>query len=308
MEKVNEQFKIKKQKNKFSKKNSESFTGLFFANLRKDKLALIGVILLLVFITIGIFANSIATFDPNVRNYNEAGKVRRLEAPSKIHYFGTTDQGRDIFSQVILGTRTALTVGVIASFLVTFLGSTLGIISGYFGGRVDTVIMRIVDLFYAIPFIPFVIVLSAVLKPSMWNVILAVSLLSWRTVARLVRSQVLSVAQSPYIKAAKVAGAGHIRIMFKYILPNVVPIILLEMAFNINNAIMSEASIAFLGFGDPSIESWGQVLHINFISGNSRNAWWWTAAPGVAIVLLLLAVFFVSRALEEIADPRLRRR
>lgn len=298
----------KGKKEKVSVRNTESVTRLFFLNLKRDKLALIGAFLLLIFIVVGIFCDTIATYDPNARNYNEEGKVRRLEPPSKEHWFGTTDQGRDIFSQVILGTRTALIVGVIASLLVTFLGSTLGIIAGYFGGITDAIIMRIVDLFYAIPFIPFVIVLSAVLKPSIWNVILAVSLLSWRTVARLVRSQVLSIAKRPYIKAAKVSGAGHLRIMVKYILPNVIPIILLEMAFNINWAIMAEASIAFLGFGDPNKQSWGQILHINFISGNSRNAWWWTATPGVAIVLLLISIFYVARALEEVVDPRLRRR
>lgn len=298
----------KDKKQKVSKRNSQSITRLFLKNLRRDKLALLGVILLLFFITVGIFSDHIAPYDPNVRHYNEAGKIRRLEPPSAKHWFGTTDLGRDIFSQVVLGTKTALIVGIIASFLVTFVGSTLGIIAGYYGGTIDAIIMRIVDLFYAIPFIPFVIVLSAVLKPSIWNVILAVSLLSWRTVTRLVRSQVLSIAQRPYIKAAKVAGAGHLRIMVKYILPNVIPIILLEMAFNINWAIMAEASIAFLGFGDPRKMSWGQVLHINFISGNSRNAWWWTVPPGLGIVLLLVSVFFVARALEEVVDPRLRRR
>ena len=139
----------------------------------------------------------------------------RLEPPSWAHPYGTTDVGRDIFSQVILGTKTALMVGFLAAFLVTFVGSVVGIISGYFGGIVDTILMRIVDFFYAIPFIPFVIVLAAILKPSIWNVILAVSMLSWRTVARIVRSQVLSIARRPYIKAAKVSGAGHLRIMFK---------------------------------------------------------------------------------------------
>lgn len=293
---------------KIKKRNSESIGRLFLQNLKRDKLALIGVIILIIFIIIGVFSESIAPYDPNQRHYNEEGKIRRLEPPSKEHWFGTTDIGRDIYSQVILGTSTALMVGILASFLVTFIGSTLGIIAGYFGRTVDSVIMRIVDLFYAIPFIPFVIVLSAVLQPSIWNVILAVSLLSWRTVTRLVRSQVLSIVQRPYIKAARVSGAGHGRIMLKYILPNVIPLIMLEMAFNINAAIMAEASIAFLGFGDPNKQSWGQVLHINFITGNSRNAWWWVGAPGLAIVLLLVSVFFVSRALEEVVDPRLRRR
>src|SRR5699024_3657724 len=154
--------------------------------------------------------------------------------PSADHWFGTTNYGRDVFSQVIAGTRTAIIVGGLAAILVTLAGTTIGIVSGYFGGWVDSLLMRIVDIFYAIPFIPFVIVLVALMKPSLWNVILAVSLLSWRTVARLVRSQVLSVSKRPFIKAARVAGASNGRIMFKYILPNVVPIALLEMAFMVN--------------------------------------------------------------------------
>lgn len=290
------------------KGNSKSISRLFLKNLKYDKLALLGVVLLVFFIGVAIFSDGIAPHGPRDRHYDEEGTIRRLEPPSREHPFGTTDVGRDIFSQVVLGTRTALTVGLLAAFLVTVVGSIVGIVAGYYGGWVDTVMMRVVDFFYAIPFIPFVIVLSAVLKPSIWNVILAVSLLSWRTVARLVRSQVLSIVERPYIKAGRVAGAGNFRLMFKYILPNVIPLILLEMAFMVNWAIAAEASIAFLGFGDPSVPSWGQILHIVFSTGNSRVAWWWITTPGLAIVLLLLSIFFVARALEEVVDPRLRRR
>lgn len=288
--------------------NAESVFRQFLKNLRRDKLALFGAILLAFFIIVALFAPSLAPHGARDRHYNEARKIRRLEPPSIAHPFGTTDVGRDIFSQVILGTRTALTVGILAAILVTAVGSVVGIVAGYYGGVVDVIIMRVVDFFYAIPFIPFVIVLAAVTKPSMWNVILAVSMLSWRTVARLVRSQVLSVSKRPYIKAGRVAGASNLRLMFKYILPNVVPLILLEMAFMVNWAITAEASIAFLGFGDPNVPSWGQILHIASSTGNARVAWWWVLAPGMAIVLLLLSIFFVARALEEVIDPRLRRR
>lgn len=288
--------------------NTQGIGYLFLKNIKKDKLALIGLVLIIFFTGVAIFSEDLAPHGARDRHYNEDRTIRRLEAPSLEFPFGTTDLGRDIFSQVILGTKTALTVGFLAAILVTVVGSAVGIIAGYYGGLVDAIIMRVVDFFYAIPFIPFVIVLAAVLKPSIWNIILAVSLLSWRTVARLVRSQVLSVAQRPYIKAGKVAGASDFRIMFRYILPNVIPLILLEMAFMVNFAITAEASIAFLGFGDPNIPSWGQILHTVFSTGNSRVAWWWVTAPGLAIVLLLISIFFVARALEEVVDPRLRRR
>ncbi|MHA6253127.1 ABC transporter permease [Oceanobacillus sp. CAU 1775] len=290
------------------RKNQKGTFKLFLENVIRDKLALTGVIILLIFILIGVFSEQIAPYDPNEMIRDETGELKRLLPPNSEHWFGTTNVGRDVFSQVVKGTTTALIVGGLAAFLVTFVGTAIGIVSGYFGGKIDNLLMRIVDIFYAIPFIPFVIVLVALLEPSLWNIIIAVSLLTWRTVARIVRSQVLTVVQRPFIKAAKVAGASHIRIMLKYVLPNVVPLALLEMAFMVNWAITAEASVAFLGFGDPDATSWGQIIHYNFINGHSRDAWWWAIPPGLAIVLLLVAVFFVARALEEVVNPRLRRR
>lgn len=289
-------------------KKSKGALRLFFENLMNDKLALVGTIIILIFVVIAIFGDVIAPYDVDEMHRDAAGEVKSVQPPSKDHLFGTTNYGRDVFSQVIAGTRTAIIVGGLAAVLVTIVGTTIGIVSGYFGGWIDSLLMRIVDIFYAIPFIPFVIVLVALMEPSLWNVILAVSLLTWRTVARIVRSQVLSVAERPFIKAAQVAGASHLRIMGLYILPNVVPIALLEMAFMVNWAITAEASIAFLGFGDPNTTSWGQIIHYAFINGYSREAWWWIAPPGLAIVLLLVAIFFVNRALEEVVNPRLRKR
>ena len=288
--------------------NEQSFIRLFIKGLKKDKLALFGVLMLSVFLVVGLFSTSIAPYEARERHRDETGALRSLEPPSFDHPFGTTNVGRDIYSQVVLGTRTALLVGLLAAFLVTVVGSVVGIVAGFYGGWVDAVLMRIVDFFYAIPFIPFVIVLAAVLNPSIFNVILAVSLLSWRTVARLVRSQVLSVVKRPFIKAGRVAGASNFRLMTRYVLPNVIPLILLEMAFMVNFAIAAEASISFLGFGDPDVPSWGQILSIAFATGYSRTAWWWVISPGLAIVLLLISVFFIARALEEVVDPRLRGR
>ncbi|MCD8510730.1 MAG: ABC transporter permease [Bacillus sp. (in: Bacteria)] len=290
------------------KKNHKGTFRLFLDNLVRDKLAMTGMIILVAFILVGVFANQIAPYDVDEMHRTEQGEIKRLQPPSSEHLFGTTNVGRDIFSQVVMGTQTALIVGGLAAFFVTFVGTAVGIIAGYFGGWIDNLLMRIVDIFYAIPFIPFVIVLVALMEPSLWNVILAVSLLTWRTVARIVRSQVLTVAKRPFVKAAKVAGASHGRIMVKYILPNVIPLALLEMAFMVNWAITAEASVAFLGFGDPNATSWGQIIHYNFINGHSRDAWWWAMPPGIAIVLLLVSIFFVARALEEVVNPRLRRR
>src|SRR5699024_7236338 len=163
---------------------------------------------ILFFLLVAIFGDMIAPYDVDEMHRDANGDIKKVHKPSADHWFGTTNYGRDVFSQVIAGTRTAIIVGGLAAILVTLAGTTIGIVSGYFGGWVDSLLMRIVDIFYAIPFIPFVIVLVALMKPSLWNVILAVSLLSWRTVARLVRSQVLSVSKRPFIKAARVAGAS----------------------------------------------------------------------------------------------------
>ncbi len=289
------------------KKRSETLR-LFYKNIVSDKLALTGCFILIVFIIVALFANFIAPYDINEMHRDAQGEIKRLQPPSSEHLFGTTNVGRDIFSQVVQGAKTALMVGILAAVLVTFVGTTVGVISGYYGGWVDTLLMRIVDIFYAIPFIPFVIVLVTLLEPSIWNVILAVSLLSWRTVARIVRSQVLSVSKRPFIKAARISGASNFRIMWKYVLPNVVPLALLEMAFMVNWAITAEASVAFLGLGDPEVPSWGQILHLAFLTGNSRDAWWWMMPPGLAIVLLLVSIFFIARALESVVNPRLRSR
>jgi len=276
--------------------------------LKQDKLAIIGVVIFTAYVIVALFAPLIATHDPNVMNYDDEGNLRRLEEPSSDHWFGTTNYGRDVFSQVVVGSRVALAVGLLAALFVTIIGTNVGLISGYFGGRTDSLLMRLVDIMYAIPFEPFVIILVALLEPGIGNIILAISLLIWRTVARIIRSQVLTVSQRPYIKAARVAGASHLRIIYFYILPNVLPLVFLEMSLMVAWAILAEASVSFIGFGDPGSVSWGQMLQTAFVSGAVRRAWWWIIPPGLAISLILLSVFFTSRAFEIAANPRLRRR
>lgn len=286
-------------------KNSFKFARDLF---KEDRLALVGVCLLTFFILVAIFAPVIAPYDPNVIHRNEEGAMKRLEPPSREHFFGTTNRGRDIFSQVVMGTRVALFVGLLAAFFVTVVGSIIGLISGYYGGWIDTFFMRLVDISYAIPFIPFVIILVTLLRPSLMNIVLAILIVSWRTIARILRSQVLSVKERPYVKAARVAGATNFRIIFLYILPNVLPLALLEMTLRMAQAILAESTISFLGFGDPSVTSWGQILEQAFMAGAMRDALWWVLPPGFAIALLIVSVFYSSRVLEVIANPQLRRR
>lgn len=273
----------------------------------RDRLAVAGMIVILIFILSAIFAPWIAPYDEFAKNLLPDGRLARLQPPSAQFLFGTTDLGRDIFSQIVMGSRIALLVGLVAAIMITVAGTVVGLISGYYGGWVDNLLMRLVDILYSIPFIPFVIVMVSLMSPTLWNVVFAMILLAWRSVARIIRAQVLSITQRPYIKAARVAGASDMRIIFVHIAPNVLPLAFLEMAFMIAWAIITEASVSFIGFGDPSMISWGQCLNDCFLSGAVRTAWWWIIPPGMAIVIVVSSVFLITRGLEDVNNPRLRK-
>ena len=234
--------------------------------------------------------------------------VTRLAPPSREHWFGTDHLGRDLYSQSVHGSRIALLVGFLGAALVVLIGTNVGLIAGYFRGRTETVLMRTVDVMYGIPFEPFALILVLLFQPSLLIVILAVSLLTWRTVARLIRSQVLSLRERPFVKAARVAGASDLRIMYLHIFPNVMPLVFLELAIIVGVSIIAEATLSFLGLGPPHAISWGGILHDARLSGAWRTAWWWNLPPGILIMTTVLSVFFISRSLEVVANPRLRAR
>ncbi|MDO5528703.1 MAG: ABC transporter permease subunit [Paracoccus sp. (in: a-proteobacteria)] len=234
--------------------------------------------------------------------------VIRFSPPSAQHWFGTDHLGRDLFSRNIHGSRIALLVGFLGAALVMFIGTNVGLIAGYYRGRTDTLLMRTVDVMYGIPFEPFALILVLLFKPSLTIVILAVSLLTWRTTARLIRAQVLSLRERPFVKAARVAGASDLRIMYLHILPNVMPLVFLDLAITVGVSIIAEATLSFLGLGPPQSVSWGGILHDARLSGAWRTAWWWNLPPGLLIMSTVLSVFFISRSLEVVANPRLRAR
>ena len=234
--------------------------------------------------------------------------VDRLAPPSADHWFGTDHIGRDLYSQNVYGSQIALMVGFIAAGLVVLIGTNVGLIAGYFRGRTESVLMRTVDVLYGIPTEPFALILVLLFGPSLTIIILAIALLTWRTVARLIRSQVLSLRERPFVKAARVAGASDLRIMYLHIFPNVLPLVFLELAIITGAAIIAEATLSFLGLGAPQSISWGGILHDARLSGAWRTAWWWNLPPGAFIMLTVMSVFFISRSLEVIANPRLRAR
>ena len=263
-----------------------------------------GALTILFFLFLAAFGPLIAPEPTIPVNYLPGGEVARLLTPSEHAPLGTDYYGRDVVSQLILGTRTAIMVGVLSTIFTIFIGTNVGLIAAYYGGRIDNILMRLTDLAFSIPFLPFAVILVALLNPSIWNIILTITVLSWRSTARIIRSQALSVKQQTFIRAARVAGASDARIIYRHIFPNVLPLALLYIAFGVSWAVLSEASLSFLGFGDPRIPSWGQMMYFAYVSASIRSAWWWTIPPGLCITLLVLAVFLVGREYERYVNPK----
>jgi peptide/nickel transport system permease protein len=285
---------------------SRVLEGLRF--LGSDGMALAAWVVLAFFLFLAVAGPWIAPHNPIESIYDANGALERLKPPSMQYWFGTTNLGQDVLSQVVSGARIPITVGVISAVFVVFIGTNVGLVAGYFGRHVDDVLMRITDIAYGIPFIPFAIVLISITGIGITNIILAITLLLWRTSARVIRSQVLSVKERPFVLAAKLSGASHLRILYAYIAPQVLPLAMLYMAFGVAWGILAEASLGFLGFGDPEQISWGQMLYYAFRSGAIRIAWWWTVPPGLAIVVTVACFYLIGRTFETVANPRLRER
>lgn len=274
--------------------------------LRGNKMGQAGVGILGVFVFLGVFGPYLAPYDPTTINRASDGSALRLMEPSVAHPLGTTNLGRDVLSQVMAGARVSLLIGFLAAFISVFIGLNIGLVSGYSGGWVDDLLMRLTDIAYGLPFLPFVLVLVFLAGPGLWSIALVISLLLWRSTARVIRSQVLSHKQRPYVESARAIGASDLRIMYYHILPNVLPLAFLYGSFSVAWAVIAEASISFLGFGDPSMTSWGQMLFNAYSAGATRFAWWWVAPPGICIMLMVMSVFFIGRALEKMTNPELR--
>jgi len=274
-----------------------------------DPLAIVGLCIYAVFILVAILAPVIATHDPNeilfTATYDLAGDRRPGEDG---FIMGTTTLGRDLFSQLVWGSRSALLIGLTAAFMVALIGSIVGVVAGYFGGWVDTILMRLADIAFGIPFLPFVIVLAAFLEPSIWNVVIAMALVLWRDTGRVIRSQTLTLRNRVYVEAARVSGSSDLKIILRHVVPNILPLSFLYGSIAIGWAILTEASISFLGFGDPKSISWGFMLQDAFASqALSKGAYYWFVPPGVLIILIVSAGFFITRGYEQILFPKLDR-
>lgn len=273
-----------------------------------DPFAVVGLAIYAVFLLVALFADQLATHDPTAILFTETYDLASDRRPGQDGFIlGTTSLGRDLWSQLVHGSRSALLIGLTAAVMVALIGTIVGLVSGYFGGIIDTILMRAADVAFGIPFLPFVIVLAAFLEPSIWNVVIAMALVLWRDTGRVIRSQVLSLRTRAYVEAARVSGSSDPKIIFRHIAPNVLPLSFLYGTIAIGWAILTEASISFLGFGDPRTISWGYMLQDAYASqALSKGAYYWFLPPGICIILIVTAGFFISRGYEEILFPKLK--
>ena len=231
----------------------------------------------------------------------------RMEPPSAEYWFGTDQVGRPILLMVIWGARVSLQVGIVAAVLAVTLGTLVGLLAAHFGGWTSWLLMRLTDWFIVLPSLVLAIALVISLGPSKTTIIIAIALTSWAGTARLVRAQTMAIEGRPYLERARALGAGHWHQMTRHVLPNLMPLILASATLQVSSAILAEASLSFLGLGDPSEFSWGTILERAFHAGAiSAGAWWYMLPPGLAILLVVLAFTLCGRAMESVLNPRLR--
>lgn len=271
-----------------------------------DALGRTGVILLVLVAIVAVLGPVLFPFNPQAVGKSAADILR---PPSAQHWLGTDELGRDVFRATLSGARISLLVGLLATAISILVGAVIGLIAGYYPGWLDSVSMRVTDFFLVIPTLPLVIVLAALFGQSLSIIILVIGLTGWPGTARIVRSQVLSLRERQFVTRIRSFGASDVRIIGFHILPNVLPLIFANTVLVIAGSILSEATLAFLGLGDPVHVSWGTMLHFAFVSGaTGRGAWWYFLPPGVGIVLVVLGFTLLGHTLDRILNPRLRGR
>jgi peptide/nickel transport system permease protein len=275
---------------------------LILRRLARSKSALLGMVLIVLLILCAIFAPDIAPYDPVKQSF-----VRQLRPPSAEFLLGTDEFGRDILSRILYGSRIALMVGFLADSIALVLGVTLGLVAGYYGELVDSVIMRVVDILLAFPYLLLAMIVVAVLGPNLRNAMIAIGIVYMPQYARLVRGTVLSIKEMDYVEAAQVIGAAPARVMFRHILPNCFGPIIVMATLTVGSAIVETAGLSFLGLGaQPPTPEWGAML----ATGRSHmlTSPWIATFPGVAILITVLGFNLLGDGLRDALDPRLRGR
>jgi peptide/nickel transport system permease protein len=266
-----------------------------------SKQAMLGTIILIIFIVVAVFA-------PVLEPYSTTQQTGPVYAPpSSQHWLGTDDGGIDILSELIQGARVSLIVGFAAAAVAMGIGGVIGIISGYYGGRTDIALMRVTDYFLVIPDVPLMIVAAAIFGHNLSNIVLIIGIIYWTSTARLIRAQVKSLRERVYVKRARSLGASHKRLIWHHILPQVTPLVVANTVLMVATAIFAETYISFLGLGDPSTISWGKLIE-NSLTGGAifHSAWWAVIPPGLCVTVVILACTMVGQSVEDALNPRLK--
>jgi peptide/nickel transport system permease protein len=277
-------------------------TGNWFLRvLRESRQAQIGLAVLLMFVILAFLAPWIEPYDVHTR-------VGPIYAPPSIHHpVGLDDGGIDMLSLLIQGGRISMIVGFAATLVAMVIGGGIGVVAGYFGGWVDGVLMRITDYFIVIPDLPLAIIVAAVWGASLTHLIFVIALLLWTTTARIVRAQVKSVRERVYVKRARSLGASDVRIVFRHVLPQIGPLLIANTVLTVAVAIFDETALAFLGLGDPTSITWGNIIEFAFLrTAISSGAWWAVIPAGLCVALVIMACFWLGQAIEDALNPRLK--
>ena len=268
---------------------------------RKKPLGAVGGAIMLAMLLVGVFASALATHDPIATS-----AAATLAPPSAEHWLGTDHLGRDTYSRLILGTRVSLIVGVASTLLGSFLGGVIGLLSGYFGGKLDLIIQRLLDILQGLPLLVLALVMAAALGPSIPNVVVAISIPIMPRAARVIRASVLSIREMQYVEAARALGLQHLRIAFRHVMPNTIGPFIVLMTAQLGSAILTEAALSFLGLGVPEPwPSWGRMLSVS-AAEYAQKAPYLVLFPGIAISLAVFGSNLLGDALRDPLDPRLR--
>ncbi|HET6171065.1 MAG TPA: ABC transporter permease [Gaiellales bacterium] len=274
-----------------------------------------GLITIAIVVLMALFGGAVAPQDPLASSSLDF--AHRMQGPSSAYWLGTDESGRDLLSQFLLGARIPLIVGLAAGLTSAVIGTVVGISAGYFGGWTDRGLTFLDDWFLVIPFVPFAVLVAALLQDDAERIpggrtgiiVIVLAITGWAGMTRIVRAQVLSLRERPFVERARSQGASHFWIMRRHILPNVMPIVWANSVVIVALAVLGEAGLSFFGLGDPDAFSWGTVLYNGFQAGAiNQNAWWYVLPPGIAITLFVLAFFSVGQVIEEAANPQGRER
>jgi peptide/nickel transport system permease protein len=272
----------------------------FWRRFRKNRLALVGGLVVLTLFAVSFLAPVIAPYPPNEINVWD-----KLQPPSLEHPCGTDPLGRDVFSRMIYGARISLKVGFVAVGIATAIGIVMGALAGFYGGWIDSVIMRFVDLMLCFPAFFLILAVIAILEPSIWNIMIVIGVTGWMGVARLVRAEFLTLKNRDFVRAAQALGASDVRMIFRHVLPNALAPVLVSATLGVAGAILTESALSFLGIGvQPPTPSWGNILTQG--KDNISIAWWLSLYPGLAILITVLGYNLLGEGIRDSLDPRLK--